>query len=78
MMKLEELTVDYFWELLKLDLPPPPDAEAELTGRMFYRCGFGAVVVLALRLESETPERRKAILDMLNAQITEGGGPLRQ
>lgn len=69
--KLEEITPDEFWHMYIAANPPPPTITAEELGfaRSLYMAGFGAMVQVALRVNSEPQERRDAVLGRLNSEI---------
>lgn len=69
--KLEDLTCEECWQLYLTHNPPPPDIPADEVAfvRQIYFAGFGAMMMLVKRLESESPDRRADILKRIEAQL---------
>jgi hypothetical protein len=69
-------TLDQFWEMFLLACPPPPEMPREVADsyRWFYAAGLGCAAVLLKRLETETPERRAAIVAQIEKQVSEATG----
>ncbi len=70
--KLEDITVDEFWELYRTKFPPPADCPPEdiEAAHNFYLSGFAAMLALAERLDVEPPERRATILDKMHRELS--------
>jgi hypothetical protein len=71
MNKLEDITVDGFWDFYCKTFPPLPDLPAEdlQIVKNFYMSGLAAMLALTNRLRVEPVERQHAILDKLYAEL---------
>lgn len=68
---LEEVTVEEFWQLYISANPPPSTISQEEIefAKYLYYAGFGAMLVIAKRMETETPERCNPIREKLMAEV---------
>lgn len=69
--KLESLTIEECWQLYCSHNPPPPGTDPQEIAfvRQVYMAGFGAMLMIVKRLETESPERSKSIIDRLEADL---------
>lgn len=75
--KLEDFTAQSFWDFYYSLCPAPPGTpKEEIEGaKNLYMSGVSAMLVFAQRVDSEAPERRKAIHEKLYKEMIELSAP---